>query len=172
MRGTVNLDLTMNATLTKRRPAQYIGLEHFLGRIIQDFMISMHRTGLSGPQIHVLLFIFHADECQVSDIARLSDSSAAAASQLVERLVQQGLVERQEDPQNRRIKRLRLTEKALRLIHEAVIANHSLAELVESLPTAHRRTVHAALGYLAEASRKVHSSHRRKVKVEHYALDA
>ncbi len=144
-----------------------LGLEHFLGKMIQDFMLAMHRTGLSGPQIHALLYIFHNEECQVSDIARLSESSAAAASQLVERLVQQGLVERREDPENRRIKKLRLTEKSLRLIHEAVISNRSLADLIASLPAAHRRTVQAALGHLAEASRQLHSPHQRKV--EHHA---
>lgn len=125
--------------------------------------MSMHRTGLTGAQIHALLYIFHADDCQVSDIATLSGSSPAAASQLVERLVQQGLVERIEDPHNRRIKRLRLTEQSLRSMHEAVTSNRSLAELMDVLTPGQRKTVHTALGYLARASGQIRDSHKRKV---------
>ena len=96
----------------------HAGLEFVLAHIIQDFMRFMQQTGLSRPQIHALLHIYHAGECRVSEIGALSNSSPAAASQLVERLVQQGLVERTEDPLNRRIKRLRLTAKSLKLISQ------------------------------------------------------
>ncbi len=143
------------------------GLETVLARVIQDFMQFMHETGLSRPQIHALLHIFHAGECPISDIAALTDSSPAAASQLVERLVQQGLVQRTEDPQNRRVKKLRLTEKSHKLIRAGVTSNRSLAELMERMPAKHRQTVHAAFGYLAEAARQAHPYSKRKV--EHHA---
>lgn len=132
--------------------------------------MSMHRTGLSGAQIHAVLYIFHTDGCQVSDIAVLSGSSPAAASQLVERLVQQGLVERIEDPHNRRIKRLRLTEKSLQWMQEAVTSNRSLAALMDALTPRQRKTVQTALGYLARASEQIRSSHGRKV--EYHASNA
>ena len=74
-----------------KRAGRDDGLEYLLGRVIQDFMQSMHETGLSRPQIHALLHIYHAGECRVSDVSALGDSSPAAASQLVDRLVQQGL---------------------------------------------------------------------------------
>ncbi len=153
-------------------PPEHTGIEQLLGRLMQDFMMSMHRTGLSGPQIHALLFIFHAGECRVSELAMLSDSSAAAASQFVERLVQQGLVQRTEDPENRRIKNVRLSEKSLKLIHNAVASNRFLADLMAALSPSERKTVHTALGYLAQASQRIHSdpthaSHTRKV--EHHA---
>ncbi len=143
-------------------PDSHAGIEYVLARIIQDFMQFMHETGLSRPQIHALLHIFHAGECPISDIAALTDSSPAAASQLVERLVQQGLVQRTEDPQNRRVKRLRLTEKSLRLIQSGVTSNHFLAELMQTMPAKHRQAVHTAFGYLAEAAQKIHSSPKRK----------
>ncbi len=145
-------------------PDRHSGLEYVLAHIIQDFMRFMHQTGLSGPQIHALLHIFHAGECPISDIAALAGSSPAAASQLVDRLVQQGLVERHEDPHNRRIKRLRLTEKSLRMLHEGVISNHFLVELMAHMPEKRREAVHTAFGYLAEASQEIHSSERRKVE--------
>jgi DNA-binding MarR family transcriptional regulator len=145
-------------------PALHDGLEYILAHIIQDFMQFMHQTGLSRPQIHALLHIYHAGECQISEIGALTDSSPAAASQLVERLVQQGLVQRTEDPLNRRIKKLRLTDRSLKLINQGVTSNRFLVDLMESLPAIQRETVHTAFGYLARASRQIQSSHERKAK--------
>src|SRR5512140_3872867 len=115
------------------------GLELILARVIQDFMQFMHETGLSRPQIHALLHIFHAGECPISDIAALTDSSPAAASQLAERLVQQGLVQRAEDPTTRRVRKLHLTGKSLKLIQQGVTSNHFLADLMETMPAKHRQ---------------------------------
>ena len=140
----------------------HAGLEDILANIIQNFMQFMHETGLSRPQIHALLHIFHAGECQISEIGALSDSSPAAASQLVERLVQQGLVQRSEDPANRRIKKLRLTEHGLKLIHRGVTSNRFLVDLMAVMPVKQREAVHTAFGYLAQASRQIQSSQKRK----------
>jgi DNA-binding MarR family transcriptional regulator len=145
-------------------PTAQDGAEYLLARIIQDFMHFLHETGLSRPQIHALLHIYHAGECPISEIRALTDSSPAAASQLVERLVQQGLVERTEDPRNRRMKKLRLTDKSLKLLHRGISSNHFLGELMAALTPKQRKTVHTALGYLAQASQHVHSSHKRKEK--------
>lgn len=139
-------------------------IEAVLARIIQDFMKHMHDTGLSAVQIHALLHVFHAGECPISDIAALTGASAAAASQLTERLVQQGLLERTENPENRRMKTLRLSDKGLKVIHGGVTSNRHLAELMAAMPAAHRQVVHAAFGYLAEASRKLHASKSRKAE--------
>jgi DNA-binding MarR family transcriptional regulator len=148
-------------------PEAHAGLEHLLAQVIQDFMKFMHQTGLSGPQIHALLYIFHAGEdCRISEIGALTGASPAAASQLVERLVAQGLVLRSEDPLNRRIRKLRLTEKGLKLINQGITSNRYLAELMAALPLKQRRAVHTAFGYLAQASMKIHSSHQRKA-VQH-----
>lgn len=133
-------------------------------------MVFLHETGLSRPQVHALLYIYHAGECQISEIGSLTGSSAPAASQLVDRLVQQGWVERSEDPQNRRVKKLRLTEKSLKLISQGVASNHFLRELMARLTANQRETVRAALGYLAEAGEQIHASHVRKVK--HHAPHA
>jgi DNA-binding MarR family transcriptional regulator len=148
-------------------PASHADLEYILAHIIQDFMQFMHQTGLSRPQIHALLHIYHAGECQISEIGTLTDSSPAAASQLVERLVQQGLVQRTEDPRNRRIKKLRLTDRSLKLINQGVTSNHFLVELMSMLPAVQRETVHTAFGYLAQASRQIQSSD--KLKAESHA---
>jgi DNA-binding MarR family transcriptional regulator len=145
-------------------PDPHAGLEYILAHIIQDFMQFMHQTGLSRPQIHALLHIYHAGECQISEIGALTDASPAAASQLAERLVQQGLVQRTEDPLNRRIKKLRLTDRSLKLINQGVTSNRFLVDLMATLPAKQRETVHTAFGYLAQASQQIQSSYNRKSK--------
>ena len=140
------------------------GLETILAQLIQDFMHFMSQTGISRPQLHALLHIYHAGECQVSEIGALTASSPAAASQMVERLVQQGYVERTEDPHNRRVKKLRLTEKSLGLLHQGVTSNHYLRGLMAALTPEQREVVHTALGYLAQANRQIQSSQKRKAE--------
>lgn len=138
--------------------------EPILAQIIQDFVQFMHQTGLSRPQIHALLYIHHAGECQISEISDLAESSPAAATQLVKRMVRRGLVERTEDPSDRRVKKLRLTEKSLKLIRQGVSSNRFLTELMAELTPQQRKTVHTAFGYLAEASQRIKTSHKRRVK--------
>ncbi len=138
------------------------GLGAILAHVIQDFMSSMKQHGLSTPQIHALIYIFHAGECQVSDLGALADVSNAAASQLVERLVQQDLVERREDPADRRIKILRLSGKGKELIGSSIFTNHFLMDVMASLTPEQRETIHAAFTILAQAAKRIHDSDTEK----------
>ena len=130
------------------------GLEIILGHIIQDFMRFMKQQGLSTPQINALMFIYHSGECQVSDIGLLADASKAAASQLVERLVQQGLVERYEDPANRRTKIVKLSSKGHELIRSSVTSNQFLQNILGSLSPEEHETIKAAFSILTQTARR------------------
>jgi transcriptional regulator of NAD metabolism len=68
------------------------------------------------------------------------------------------------------MKKLRLTVKSLELINQGVTSNRTLGELMAALTAEQRETVHAAFGYLAQASRQFHVSHNRKD--EQHASDA
>ena len=140
-------------------------MEGVLAHIIQSFMVSMKQHGLSTPQIHALMYIFHAGECQVSDIANLADVSNAAASQLVERLVQQGLVDRREDSGDRRNKRLSLSGKGKELFHESVMENQFLIEVVAKLSPKERQVVHNTFMLLAQTGRKIADANSKRKKI-------
>lgn len=131
------------------------GMEGVLAHIIQGFMSAMKQHGLSTPQIHALMYIFHAGECQVSDIGDLTDVSNAAASQLVERLVQQDLVDRREDPKDRRNKLVSLSEKGKELFHESVMSNCYLMEIMSVLNPQQRKAVHEAFMLLAQTGQQI-----------------
>jgi len=95
--------------------------EVFMQRSMRGIMGSMKQDGLSMPQIYTLIYLYHEGEVRISDIATLMDVGKAAASQLVERLVQQDLVERIEDASDRRAKKIRLQPKSLRLIEKGLL---------------------------------------------------
>lgn len=87
------------------------------------------------PQAHVLLYIYHSPRgmCTLSEICELSESSKPAASQLVERLIKQELVKSEEDPADRRNKKLRLTDKSLKLIQKGIHSNRLLMQLMKTI---------------------------------------
>ncbi len=131
------------------------GLLSFFSQIIQEFVGLMHENNLSMPQIYVLMYLYHEGESQISDIARLMDASTPAASQLIERLWQQKLVEREEDPGNRRIKKVHLSEKGQALVIQGIISNRFFTRLFSHLDARQIDTIHTALGYLAGAMRVI-----------------
>lgn len=94
----------------------------FMRRTGQDFKSFMDDSGLSFSQLNTLMRLHFTGEADVTSIASQLGVSNAAASQLVDRLVQMGLIQRTEDTQDRRIKRLALTP-----------AGHDLAEKLVSL---------------------------------------
>jgi hypothetical protein len=62
-----------------------------------------------------------------------------------------------------------LTGRSLKLIHQGVTSNRFLMDLMAALPPEQRQTVHTAFGYLAQASRQIQSSHKRKAE-EHASI--
>jgi DNA-binding MarR family transcriptional regulator len=129
--------------------------EIFMQRSMRGIMGSMKQDGLSMPQIYTLMYLYHEGEVRISEVGVLMDVGKAAASQLVERLVQQGLVERIEDETDRRAKKIRLRPKSLRLIERGLgVQRQQMADLMEKLSPEQLRTIQKAFGYLIEAMHK------------------
>src|SRR5215470_18301274 len=78
------------------------------------------QSGMSMHQLGLLMQIHYRGNCGISDISNRFDITNAAASQLVDKLVQSGLVQREEDPQDRRAKLLTLTDKGRDLIQQGI----------------------------------------------------
>ncbi|HPL81305.1 MAG TPA: MarR family transcriptional regulator [Anaerolineaceae bacterium] len=85
----------------------------------------MHERGYSFAQMNSLFFIHHHERGNINDLASHLGISKAAASQMINRLVDLGLVNRLEDPQDRRIKLLTLTEEGQALIRGNRVARHA-----------------------------------------------
>jgi DNA-binding MarR family transcriptional regulator len=129
--------------------------EVFMQRSMRDFKRFMDATGLSFSQINILMRLVHGGSTGVSEIGEQMGVTNAAASQAVDRLVGLGLIERTEDPEDRRAKRLALTKKGRTLIEKGVEARSKWIEgLTNALTPEQQNMIISALTLLTEAARK------------------
>ena len=114
------------------------------------------QSGLSMPQFGILMQIHYRANCGISDISNRFDITNAAASQLVDKLVQSGLVQREEDPQDRRAKLLNLTEKAKEMIQHGTEGRYRWVEdVAQKLSPQEREQVNQALDILTRALKEL-----------------
>ena len=130
--------------------------EVFMHRSMRDFRRFMDETGLSFSQINILMGLVHEKISGVSEIGEKMGVTNAAASQAVDRLVQLDLIERTEDPEDRRAKRLALTIKGRTLIEKGIEARSKWVEgLTDALTPEQQNMIISSLILLTEASRKM-----------------
>ena len=80
------------------------------------------------PQFSLLMHLYHKGSCGVTDFSHHSGVSNAAASQLIGRLVDKQLVDRVEDPNDRRTKHLTLTPKGQLLVTKSIAERYRWVE--------------------------------------------
>jgi MarR family transcriptional regulator, 2-MHQ and catechol-resistance regulon repressor len=113
-------------------------------------------TGLSMAQYGILMQMHYQRNCGISDISTSMETTTAAASQLVDKLVQSKLVERTEDPHDRRAKQLKLTEKGQELINTGIQARSRwVDEVITVLTPEQVEVVTAGLSILTEAAKRI-----------------
>lgn len=131
-------------------------MDVFMHRSMRGWSHFAKSTGLSMPQFSILMQLHHRGACGVSDISERFDVSNAAASQLVDKLVQAGYLARAEDPKDRRAKLLTLSAKGQKLMAKGVEERHLwMDELVKNLSGEEKVKVSEALTILTEAAKKV-----------------
>ena len=129
--------------------------EVFMHRSMRDFKRFMTSTGLSFSQINILMRLFHRGNCSVSEVGEHLSISNAAASQTVDRLVGLGLIERKEDPEDRRTKRLALTQQGHNVIEKSIEARSKWIEgVTNSLNPEQQKMIISALTLLTESAKK------------------
>jgi DNA-binding MarR family transcriptional regulator len=90
----------------------------------------------------------------MSRISEGYDITPAAASQLVDKLVQSGLIQRVEDPNDRRAKLLNLTDKGKELIQRGMEERYRwVSELTDKLTAKEQEQISEALDIMTEAAR-------------------
>jgi DNA-binding MarR family transcriptional regulator len=103
---------------------------------------------LSMSQVGALFKIDH-QQSGVAGIGEHLGVTSAAASQMLQRLVEQGLVLRSEDPGDRRAKQVVLTEKGRCILDEVNMARQGqLAQLASTLTDVEKEQVIAAFNLL------------------------
>jgi DNA-binding MarR family transcriptional regulator len=128
--------------------------ETFMRRSMHDFIQFSKDSGLSVAQMNTLFHLHHGSKCGVSDIGELLGVTNAAASQMIDRLVQNGFIERSEDPIDRRAKQLRLTERGHTIVRESIeVRRRWLEDLTDALSEDEQQSIVAALTVLTDAAR-------------------
>jgi DNA-binding MarR family transcriptional regulator len=124
----------------------------FMRHVMTDFSRSARQWGISMPQLSTLFYLRWQEHCGVSDIGESLGVTSAAASQMIDRMVALGLLERSEDPLDRRAKHIVLTSKGIELVNQVVQARQQWFEDVRLLLDPHQQAhIAAALGLLVDA---------------------
>ncbi len=128
--------------------------EIFMRRSGRDFKRFMDDTGLSFSQLMVLMRLYHGGRSGVTELGTQLRITNAAASQSIDRLVHLGLIERGEDPNDRRAKKLALTRKGEALIQKSIEARCQWIErLTEVLTPEQQKITISALTLLTQAAK-------------------
>jgi len=129
-------------------------------RTMHEFMRWMNRSSLSNSQLGALMRLYYHGDCPISDIGDNLGITAAAASQMVDRLVQNELLQRDEDPDDRRVKRVTLTTKGNALVQEGVEARLKwLRDLETALPKGQHREIIASLSTLTDIAKELEETY-------------
>lgn len=130
--------------------------EVFMHRSMGDFKRFMDESGLSPSQVSTLMHLHYGRQCGVSDIGQHLGVTNAAASQMVERMVQQGLFTRTEDADDRRVKQIAITPRGQALVTAGIEARRRwLEELTTTLTPQEQEAIIAALQLLTQAARRL-----------------
>lgn len=137
-------------------------MRHFMDIAMQH---SMHERshlakaiGISMPQLGILMQIHFHGNCGISAISDRFDITSAAASQLVDKLVQSRLIQREEDPHDRRAKLLNMTEKGKELIQQSTERRYRwMEDLALKLSDEEREQVNEALEIMTRAAQELES---------------
>jgi DNA-binding MarR family transcriptional regulator len=129
--------------------------EVYMRHSFREFKQFMDANCLSPSQVITLFRLSHGGPCGVSEIGTQLGVTNAASSQLIDRLVVLGLIERTEDPSDRRAKQLTITRKGRSVLEQGITARSKWMEtLTTQLTPEQRVTVIAALTMLTSCAAK------------------
>ncbi len=104
----------------------FVAMEDNLGSMLADTSRLMRRAfderargiGVTRPQWQVLTLLNRHEGSNQGSLAEMLDTEPITLCRMVDRLQQAGLVERRQDPADRRVWRLFLTDKARELLEQ------------------------------------------------------
>ncbi len=143
------------------KPAQFskilrAWMDAFMHRSMRGWHRFAKSTGLSMPQISILMQLHHRGPRGMSEISERFDITPAAASQLVEKLAHVGYLERAEDPSDRRAKLLTLSAKGADFIKQGVEERYRwMDKLANTLSAEDQKKVSEALTLLIDAAKEM-----------------
>ncbi|RCG20113.1 MarR family transcriptional regulator [Sphaerisporangium album] len=128
--------------------------QHALGRVFaHDRSMPLLALNLTMQQLKVTLILAGRGSASGQELAHTLGTGLGTVTGIVDRLVAQGLVSRHEDPHDRRIRRIRLTDAGIRMTEE--LADAGLAgyrRLLDALDLDTLRQLEHVMRKLQEAA--------------------
>jgi DNA-binding MarR family transcriptional regulator len=115
---------------------------------------------VTPPQLRVLVMIASRGPLNLGAVARVLGVHASNATRACDRLVAAGLLDRQDDPADRRNLYLQLTEQGRALV-DAVMdrRRHAIAEVLDRMPALQRTALVPVLVAFADAAGEMDDEH-------------
>jgi DNA-binding MarR family transcriptional regulator len=118
---------------------------------LQDMMAYIHPKGISMAQMNVLYQLYYRGPCEVLAFTKAHSLSPAGASQLIDRMVRQGWVERVDGSSDRRVHHVHLTELGRQMVLESITArNVWITHFGSKLTSAEREQIGQAFQVMME----------------------
>lgn len=103
----------------KRTAAEFEDMIRKIARIMNKRVRdSLQHTPITPPQFSALVMVYREDQMTIGDLCDRMFLACSTVSGLVDRLEKMELVERYRDEEDRRVVRLKLTEKGLHCTEE------------------------------------------------------
>jgi DNA-binding MarR family transcriptional regulator len=132
-------------------------MDTFIHRSMHDSARFVKASGFSMPQFFLLMQVHRHEHCGISDLSDYLEITNAATSQLVDKLVQAGLLERVENPIDRRAKKVSLSPAGEAFIQKAIAERSRWVDaLVETLNEEERMKIVEAFRILTEKGEGKH----------------
>jgi len=130
-------------------------MEIVMTRSMHDWVHYVKNSGISMPQFRLLMQLYYqGTSCGISQISDDMSVTNAAASQLVDKMVQSGLLERAEDPHDRRAKQVTISERGREFVREGIEQRYlwvnGLADKLDELDDKECQSILQALTVLAD----------------------
>jgi DNA-binding MarR family transcriptional regulator len=123
----------------------------FMTRSMKGLAHYLRARGFSMQQFFMLMQLHHRGQCGITDLSERMEISNAATSQQVDKLFQLGLIDRTEDPHDRRAKQITLSAKGRELLDASINERYRWMEnLASNLTPEESETVTAALSILTQ----------------------
>ena len=133
----------------------WIGI--FMHRSTRGHVRYAREKSLSRSMLGTLHFLRHHGNAGVSDLGEHLGVSNAASSQMVERLVEEGLLERVEDQEDRRMKKISLTDKGVAVLKDSITARLDwIEDLAQELNPEEKDQITTAIQIMIDKVRELY----------------
>lgn len=125
-------------------------------RSFHAFIRHTRQSDLSLSQVNALFRLYHHGSGPVNELANYLGITRAAVSQLLDPLFDAGLVLRSENPDDRRVKLIALTDKGRLVVEQIMNTRHAwLSELSQVLSESEKAQLLPAIQLLNQKTREI-----------------